>query len=162
MRSVSEHTGLHGEKRNNIGLLQTRCRLFALCAAALGLLSSTPASAGQVLSVDAKGGFSNLISINASFNGIQGSFYAGIQSASLNGNPAFDGYCVDLYHDNYVPVSYPVSLVPIAQLNNPPLTSGATGGNGAKIGYLCDTYASGASNDKVKAAALQVAIWTAE
>jgi PEP-CTERM motif len=137
--------------------------IIALCVAALGLLSASPVSAGQVLTADAKGGFGNLIGVNVTFNGGSGFYYAGIQTASLDGQVWFDAYCVDLYHDNFVPVSYPVTLLPIATLSSTPISGpGATGGNGAGVGYLYDKDAPGASNDRVKAAALQVAIWTLE
>jgi hypothetical protein len=120
-------------------------------------------SAGQVLTADAKGGFGNLIGVDATFNGGAGFYYAGIQTATLDGTHFFDAYCVDLYHDNFIPVSYPVTLQPIATLSSPPISGpGATGGNGAGVGYLYNTDAAGASNDRVKAAALQVAIWTLE
>src|SRR5579864_5151195 len=151
-----EHGHRHGRVADGVAI--------ALCASIFGFLGPAQASAGHILSVTAKGGFGNLIPVDATFNGVTGTFWSGIQSASLDGGPWFDAYCVDLYHDNFLPASYPVVALHIGDLTDPPLTPGpyATGGNGAGVGYLYNTNASGASNDIVKAAALQVAIWTEE
>jgi hypothetical protein len=77
-------------------------------------------------------------------------FYAGPFVATLDGGAKFDAYCVDLYHD--LSSTQTVSLQPIA---------GLTGGHGAAVGYLYDTFASKVTNS-AQGAGLQLAIWDVE
>jgi hypothetical protein len=136
----------------------------------LGLLigssvGTSSALADHVLSVDAKGGFggpNGLIPLDATFGGQQLGVWSGIQTAQLDGGKAFDAYCVDFYHDNYVPNQYDVQIKDIRDLNSPSMGGGPTGGNGAGVAYLYDKNAAAASTDHWKAAGLQAAIWSVE
>jgi hypothetical protein len=119
------------------------------------------AEAGLTMTADAKGGVGHLISFQAQYLGMEGAavdYLAGTFTASINGGPAFDAYCVDLYHVDIVGgggQTYDITPLPIAQLNS----TGA--GNGAGVGFLYQTLASQVNTD-IQAAALQVAIWKVE
>jgi hypothetical protein len=141
------------------------CKFTGWAGVASLVLLALPARADHVLTVDAKGGFggpTGLILLDASFGGSPLGAWSGIQTARLDGGSPFDAYCVDFYHDNYVPVGYEVTPKHIGGLLSTPLGSGPIGGNGAGIGYLYDTNAAAASSDHFKAAGLQAAIWTLE
>ena len=126
---------------------------FVVAVWACAQAGVTTARADLSLFASAKGGISNLVIVDTTYNGTAIQYRSGIQTATVtdpvtHASSTFDAYCVDLDHTNNVPVTYPVTITP---------TSGLA--NSAKIGYLYDTDAAGASNDRIKAAALQVAIW---
>lgn len=125
--------------------------LAGLCGPAAG------ARAGQVMHADATGGVGQLVAVKARFEPLDdrpATYYAGTLTASLDGGPAFDAYCVDLYHSLQVGgggSTFVVNALPIALLEHP-------GGNGAGVGFLYQTFA-GVVATPVERAALQVAIW---
>ena len=126
----------------------------------LSCLGASPAMADFIANTDVKGQVSDLESIDVNFAG-QGrqTWLAGTLSTKINGGPAFDTYCVDVYHTTYVGgggSTYQVDFHPISTLAGSP-----TGSNGAGVGYLYDTWANVVSTD-VQRAALQVAIWKVE
>jgi hypothetical protein len=144
---------------------RTRRVVATLCLTILTILTGLTALAGRAeagltMTADAKGGVEHLISVQARYDGMESApvtYLAGTFTASLNGGPAFNAYCVDLYHVDYVGgggSTYVVNPLPIAQLGPP-------GGNGAGVGFLYQTLASVVSTD-IQAAALQIAIWKVE
>ncbi len=154
-------------------LKTSRSRLFPKLVLfgglAVFLQSGVGVRASSMLSMSVKGGAENLQRFTAEFTGLDSApttYYAGTFTASLNGGPSFDSYCVDLYHTDFVSgtsgPSYLVNPVPIADL-----TSGS-GGNGSGVGYLYDQFApvvaamSPGQAQNIDGAALQVAIWKVE
>jgi hypothetical protein len=141
---------------------RTRRVVATLCLTILTGLTTLAgrAEAGLTMTADAKGGVGHLISFQARYDVLENApinYLAGTFTASINGGPAFDAYCVDLYHVNYVGgggQTYIVNALPIALLASP-------GGNGAGVGFLYQTLGSKVSSD-IQAAALQVAIWKVE
>lgn len=78
--------------------------------------------------------------------------------STLDGVPLEYVYCVDLYRDVYVPVTYPDTVV----TNNGVIYGNSTPvNNAAQIAWLLYTYAATATT-KDQQAALQVAIWHEE
>jgi len=112
------------------------------------------------MAVDAKGGLGNMVSIQARYDAIDASttnYLTGTFTASLNGDAAFDAYCVDLYHVVYVGgggSAYAVNPLPIAALSNP-------AGHGEGVGFLFQNFAPLVANS-IDAAGLQVALWKLE
>jgi hypothetical protein len=148
-----------------------RPRLMDGCAArsakVLGILAAlaavamlpTPAVAGLELKYL---GFTGLsISTN------EGNLNAGVQNiqVSLDSGAHFSStiaaYCVDLNHFQ-TSGPYGITVDHIANLTGTTMfTPKLTGGNGAAVGYLYDTYASSATT-AILQAALQLAIWRTE
>jgi hypothetical protein len=142
-----------------------KSRVWLVLVGAL-LASAGAARADHVLAVDAKGGFggpNGLVLLDATFGGQALQVWSGAQTARLDGGSAFDAYCVDFYHDNYVPVSYHVHLDSIRDLVSlPPGGTGPVGGHGSAVAYLYATDAAAAAGNHDQSAGLQAAIWSVE
>jgi len=85
--------------------------------------------------------------VNIEFNNQSLNVYAGALQTRLDGGAAFDAYCVDLTHFDYLPANYEVSVDTTQSLTN-----------GDRIGKLYNTYASQVHSGD-SGAALQLAIW---
>jgi hypothetical protein len=118
------------------------------------------------VTVDADGG--RLVGgLSFTFNGqTESNVLAGTLTGSLNGGPAFDTYCVDLYHVIYVGSNhYDVAPGPITGFTqSPPSGTGAGGGDGAGLGWLFATgetrlMTESGSQAVIDGAGLQVALW---
>src|SRR5258708_39977143 len=103
---------------------RTQRAVATLCLTILTGLTALAgrAEASLTMTADAKGGVGHLISFQARYDALENapvSYLAGTFTASLNGGPAFNAYCVDLYHADYVGnggMTYVVNALPIAQL----------------------------------------------
>jgi PEP-CTERM motif len=85
--------------------------------------------------------------VNISFNNQNLYVYAGALQTKLDGGAAFDAYCVDLTHFDYLPANYEVSIGTTQSLTN-----------GDRIGKIYNTYAP-LVNSGDAGEALQLAIW---
>lgn len=85
---------------------------------------------------------------------INGNIHGGsIVPAFLDGTPLPFLYCVDMLHDIYIPGSYSTSVTFDGKVHGQPVS------NAGQVAWLLDQYASSASGDPNKTAALQAAIW---
>lgn len=118
-------------------------RSFAL----LGIFSVSGAAMAGTLDVSSMSAGKFQV-VNIAVYGGSLSVYAGPQASSYNGGAQFDGYCVDLAHDQYLPASFAAT------------TRGASTflPNGERIAKLVNQFSS-TVNDADKGAALQLAIW---
>jgi hypothetical protein len=85
--------------------------------------------------------------VTIALNGGSLDVYSGPQTATF-GADTFEGYCVDLLHENYPPVTFDVAPVAAAGALN----------NGARIAQLLNRYA-GTVTTAEQGSALQLAIW---
>ncbi|RYG37181.1 PEP-CTERM sorting domain-containing protein [bacterium] len=112
----------------------------------LGLVSVSAAALAGDLSVAGMTPGKNHV-INIAYFSSSIAVYAGPQSASYDGD-AFEGYCVDLDHAQYPPVTFDVT---------PTAADGFTT-YGARVAQLVNQYGLGVSTAD-QGAALQLAIW---
>jgi hypothetical protein len=85
---------------------------------------------------------------------INGNVYGGsIVPSYLDGTPLPFLYCVDMLHDIYIPGSYSTIVTFDGKVHGQPVS------HAGQVAWLLDQYASSASGDAKKMAALQAAIW---
>lgn len=143
-------------------------RFFKASLLAFGalILIGSKANAQTVMTFNLNTGSSAVINItinptNNAANNQTFAVYAAHFSASYVSGPAlpdfptaFNTYCVDVFYDNSVPDTYPVTETPIV---NP---SDYLDDNALKrVAWMYENYAQGAFNDRIKDAALQASIW---
>ncbi|CAN5539042.1 hypothetical protein BH11ARM2_BH11ARM2_32690 [soil metagenome] len=114
--------------------------------ALLGLVSAAGAAMADPLSISGMTS-GKYYALNIAVYGGNINCYAGPQSATY-GTDNFEAYCVDIFHDNYLPVSFDVT----------PKSASTFLPNGDRIAQLVNKYSSTITNAD-QGAALQLAIW---
>ena len=125
-------------------------------------LARGEATAGQILTIstDFKGGAGQLVALPIVFNDRPSSEYAGAFSTTVQGGSTFDTFCIDLYDSTYPGATWQVTAAPIGTFAGN-AASDPMGGHGDAIGALYSRFVADDS-DRIKAAALQLAIWKVE
>jgi len=131
----------------------------ALLVSALACLFSMPLAYASVLSIQSNG--ANLSTLAITTTGgplpievINGNVLGGdLTPASLDGTPLPFLYCVDASRDIFVSRTY------AATVTNDGTIHGMAVSHAAQVAWLLDQYATAASGNTTKTAALQAAIW---
>jgi len=129
-----------------------------LVGALVSLLGTHPAHAStlKITATVSSIPIINITTIQGSLpiQNINGNIHAGsLVPSFLDGTPLPFLYCVDVLHDIYIPGSYSTSVTFDGKVHGQPVS------NAGQVAWLLDQYASSASSDPVKTAALQAAIW---
>ncbi len=140
-------------------------RRFLSLGIALGFsMSAWPSScpAGQMLTIttDVKGGWGQLVLLPIDLNGRVDDVYAGAFASTVAGGPTITTFCIDYYDETYPGSTWSVTAAPIADFAGNPAGPNP-GGHGKALGALY-TRLIGGVDDRIQAAALQVALWKVE
>jgi len=114
----------------------------------LGLISMASFSSASILNIYGMAGNKSQI-VNLNYNGKNLQVYSGPQSASFDHKNIFESYCVDMDHDNNLPVNYSVYSTDAKKLANYSLVNSLFGHFSNKV------------TNSQQGSALQLAIWDA-